>query len=79
MFSSVGFSLVGVLYPLLVVIVIALALVLGVLLIRTLLWVIRALTVITRERELRLDLLLAGDDDHRGDPPSGPAPHAPSL
>ena len=72
MYSN-GFSLVGVLYPVFLVVVFALAVTLGVLLIRTLLWVIRALTVYTRERELRIDLLLASDDD-----PAAPTPPAPS-
>jgi len=73
MFSN-GFSLVGVLYPVFFVVVFALAVTLGVLLIRTLLWVIRALAAYTRERELRIDLLLAGDDDPAGPPaPGGPA------
>ena len=65
-----GFSLIDVLYPVLVLVVVALAITLGVLLIRTLLWVIRALSAITRERELRIDLLLA-DDGAAG--PTGPA------
>lgn len=74
MFSN-GFSLVGVLYPVSFVVVFALAVTLAVLLLRTLLWVIRALTVYTRERELRIDLLLAGDDD-----PAGPVdPSAPRV
>ncbi|KQO46337.1 MULTISPECIES: hypothetical protein [unclassified Frigoribacterium] len=74
MFSN-GFSLVGVLYPVFFVVVFALAVTLAVLLIRTLLWVIRALTVYTRERELRIDLLLAGDDG-----PAGPVdPSAPGV
>ncbi|MBF4600406.1 hypothetical protein ITJ55_06260 [Frigoribacterium sp. VKM Ac-1396] len=62
-----GFSLIGVLYPVFFVVVAALAITLGVLLIRTLLWVIRALSAVTRERELRIDLLLADDG------PAGPA------
>lgn len=65
-----GFSLIDVLYPVLVLVVVALVITLGVLLIRTLLWVIRALSAITRERELRIDLLLA-DDGAAG--PTGPA------
>ena len=73
MYSN-GFSLVGVLYPVFFVVVFAFAVTLAVLLIRTLLWVIRALTAYTRERELRIDLLLAGDDDPDGPPaPDGPA------
>jgi hypothetical protein len=67
MYSN-GFSLVGVLYPVFLVVVFALAITLGVLLVRTLLWVIRALTVYTRERELRIDLLLSDDDDPRRGP-----------
>jgi len=78
MYSS-GIGLAGVLGLTVYVVLIGFAIVLGVLLVRTLLWVIRALTVYVRERELRLDLLLAGDDpdgsgptDPRG--PEGPAP-----
>ncbi len=70
MYSN-GFSLVGVLYPVFFVVVFALAVTLAVLLIRTLLWVIRALAAYTRERELRIDLLLAGDDDPAGPPAPG--------
>lgn len=77
MFSN-GFSLVGVLYPVFVVVLFALAITLGVLLIRTLLWVIRALTVYTRERELRIDLLLAGDDDDPATPTPPPTSGGPS-
>lgn len=72
MYSN-GFSLVGVLYPVFFVVVFALAVTLGVLLIRTLLWVIRALSAYTRERELRLDLLLAGDDPAAPPTPGEPA------
>ena len=64
---SNGYSIVGILYPVFFVVVAALAITLGVLLIRTLLWVIRALSAVTRERELRIDLLLADDG------PAGPA------
>jgi len=45
------------------VVVLGFAVVLGVLLVRTLLWVIRALQSSVRERELRMDLLLATGDD----------------
>jgi len=73
---SNGYSIVGILYPVFFVVVIALALTLGVLLIRTLLWVIRALTAYTRERELRIDLLLA--DDGPAGPTAPPASGAPT-
>ncbi|MET4052796.1 hypothetical protein ABID81_002168 [Frigoribacterium sp. PvP054] len=68
-----GFSLIDVLYPVLVLVVVALVITLGVLLIRTLLWVIRALSAITRERELRIDLLLADDVTSGPTGPTGPA------
>ncbi|ROS52629.1 hypothetical protein [Frigoribacterium sp. PhB24] len=74
MFSN-GYSIVGILYPVFFVVVFALALTLGVLLVRTLLWVIRALTAYTRERELRIDLLLA--EDGPADPVDPSAPRAP--
>lgn len=75
-----GFSLIGVLYPVFFVVVAALAITLGVLSIRTLLWVIRALSAITRERELRIDLLLA-DDGPAGPtgPPAGGHPDGPTT
>ena len=66
-----GFDAVSLLFTLASVALVALAVVIGVLLIRTLLWVIRALQSIVRERELRIDLLVAGDD------PEGPAPVTP--
>lgn len=66
-----GFSIIDVLYPVFFVVVAALAITVGVLLVRTLLWVIRVLSAITRERELRIDLLLA--DDGPAGPPASPA------
>lgn len=73
MYSS-GIGLAGVLGLTFYVVLIGFAIVLGVLLVRTLLWVIRALTIYVRERELRLDLLLAGDDPDGSGPtdPRGP-------
>ena len=71
---SLGIGLAGALSLTVYVLLIGFAIVLGVLLVRTLLWVIRALTVYVRERELRLDLLLADDDPDESEPadPSGP-------
>lgn len=63
MFSSTsyGFDLFGLLSTVIYLVVVAFAVLLGILLVRTLLAVIRALGVWTRERELRIDLMLADD------------------
>jgi len=66
MYSS-GIGLASALSLTVYVLIIGFAIVLGVLLIRTLLWVIRLLMVCVRERELHLDLQLAGDDPDESD------------
>jgi hypothetical protein len=75
-----GFSIYDLVYGVALVALLALSITLAVLLIRTLLAVIRALGAYTRERELRIDLMLADDAAGGPVPPVGPGgPGGPSA
>lgn len=67
-----GLSIYDLVYGVALVALLALSITLAVLLIRTLLAVIRALGAYTRERELRIDLMLADDAAGGPVPPVGP-------